>query len=47
MTTVSPFFNDSAGGTRAKATGIYGLLVAGNLKDYYGAGRGKLSPLLQ
>ena len=30
-TTVSSIFNDRAGGLRAKVTGIYGLLVAGNV----------------
>lgn len=30
-TTVSGIFNDRAGGLRAKVTGIYGLLVAGNV----------------
>jgi hypothetical protein len=34
MTTVHSIFNDCAAGIRAKVTGIYGLLVASNLKDY-------------
>ena len=38
MTKVPSVFNDCAAGIRAKATGIYGLLVAGNLKDYCGIG---------
>jgi high-affinity nickel-transport protein len=34
---VSSIFNDRADGLRAKATGIYGLLVAGNIAAWVGA----------
>jgi len=37
MKLVSSVFNDNAGGLRAKVTGMYGLLIAGNLAAWVSA----------